>query len=80
MTETEQRFGLWPSHSQLKASHRAVVSSSAARTKSRLHRTQESTEDWYHVTSVMSRAPSYCTSFGAGGGGGGSLMTWKSQT
>lgn len=75
MTETEQRFGLWPSHSQLEASHGAVLSSSAARTKSRIRRTQESTEGCYHVTSVMSGAPSYRTSIGAGGRGGGSLMT-----
>lgn len=45
-----------------------------------IHRTQESTEEWYCVTNAMSRAPSYPTSFGGGGGGGGSLMTWKSQT
>lgn len=32
------------------------------------------------LSSVMSEAPSYHTSLGAGGDGGGSLMTWKSQT
>lgn len=66
-------------HSQPKASHRAVLSHSAAICK-RIQKEPDLQNTNVHrgivsSPSMVSGAVLYYTSFGGGGGGGGSLMT-----